>query len=626
ELWLVVSRKYKMNSCFSQPSLSQLPIEIIEHILKIDFLEIADICHTAQTCTILKNIAYNNEIWKYRIQRRWHHLLARYIRDQSYSWYTEYKNRHLFGLTIRKMVEALSPKYYTSEEISKEGFREFRSLLCQHKHAGEFLLDELMEIVHHKDVGKNLTVKYYAVKVLQFLQQEYLTQKIAVFLQLDPGHQKLETGAVIIAQWCQPTENIIENGIADQLDSLAAEVKNLLRDREPSHPIFSRRFDCHEITEHMWNTAQCCTVLDCLNTCLFQRHKFHGNKDDNQADSYIDKVLQNKTGTPISLSIVYSAVARRLGVVCEPVSLPSHFMLRWKEHLIFGLEQMYTYVDVFKGGAFMSVLDLPLEFNTSSIKVASPSQALHRLLIQISPMRWCQCVSVMVSILENLARIGHQRGRIGDNLQCLRNALELWLIICPENMDVRLRQVRVSLNLNINLPDVMDSLQWIADHDQTKKRLVDYLMQVTQDQMKSSEEKRHKKEIKPKYRKGDHEVEFAVGMIMQHKRYHYKCVIYGWDPTCQATDEWIARMGVNNLPKKQYQAFYNVLVEDGTTRYAEQENLAPQENPTILTHPEIGRYYQEFCDSYYLPNQEKLTEYPDDLAFLKKRIKKFYDC
>ncbi|KAL3856330.1 hypothetical protein ACJMK2_011099 [Sinanodonta woodiana] len=553
----------------SQPSLSQLPTEIIEHILKIDFLEIVDICHTAQTCTILKSIAYNNEIWKYRIQRRWHHLLARYSRDQSYNWYIEYKNRHLFGLKIRRMVEALSPRYYTSEEISEEGFREFRSLLSQHKHAGEFLVDELMEIVHHKDVGKNLTVKYYAEKVLRFLQQEYLRQKIAVFLQLDPGHQKLEAGAVIIAQWCQPTENITENGIADQLDSIAAEVKSLLREREPSHPIFSRRFDCH------------------------------GKQN--------IPVLQNKTGTPISLSVVYSALAKRLGVVCEPVSFPSHFMLRWKEDQIFGLEQTYTYVDVFNGGAFMSVADFPTEFTISSMKVASPSQ-------------------VMVSLLENLARIGHKMGRMGDNLQCLRNALELWLIICPENLDVRLRQIRVSINLNINLPYVMDSLQRIADHDRTQKGLVDYLMQVTQDQIKHSEEKRHKKEIKPKYRKDDQEVEFAVGMIMRHKRYRYKCVIYGWDPTCQATDEWIAHMGVNNLSKKQYQTFYNVLVEDGTTRYAEQENLAPHEDPAILKHPEIGRYYQEFCYPYYLPNQEKLSEYPNDLAFLKKRIKEFYNC
>ena len=50
--------------------------------------------------------------------------------------------------------------------------------------------------------------------------------------------------------------------------------------------------------------------------------------------------------------------------------------------------------------------------------------------------------------------IGRQQGRMGDSLLCLRNALELFLIICPNDLDTRLLQVRVNLHLNINLPDV----------------------------------------------------------------------------------------------------------------------------------------------------------------------------
>lgn len=32
----------------------------------------------------------------------------------------------------------------------------------------------------------------------------------------------------------------------------------------------------------------------------------------------------------------------------------------------------------------------------------------------------------------------------------------------------------------------------------------------------------------PRYR----EVAYAIGMVMQHKRYHYTCVIFGWDKVC----------------------------------------------------------------------------------------------
>ncbi len=37
--------------------------------------------------------------------------------------------------------------------------------------------------------------------------------------------------------------------------------------------------------------------------------------------------------------------------------------------------------------------------------------------------------------------------------------------------------------------------------------------------------------------------------------------------------QWIHQMGVNKLPKKDKQPFYNVLVEDGSIRYAADENL-----------------------------------------------------
>ena len=63
-------------------------------------------------------------------------------------------------------------------------------------------------------------------------------------------------------------------------------------------------------------------------------------------------------------------------------------------------------------------------------------------------------------------------------------------------------------------------------------------------------------------------IKFAVGLIMLHKIYGYTCVIVFWDPTCQATEEWIQRMGVHSLKRGKNQPFYHVLVEDGSCRYA----------------------------------------------------------
>lgn len=48
-------------------------------------------------------------------------------------------------------------------------------------------------------------------------------------------------------------------------------------------------------------------------------------------------------------------------------------------------------------------------------------------------------------------------------------------------------------------------------------------------------------------RPSNNSVRFRVGDIMMHKRYHYRGVIYGWDPICKASDEWIAQMNVDAL-------------------------------------------------------------------------------
>lgn len=76
-------------------------------------------------------------------------------------------------------------------------------------------------------------------------------------------------------------------------------------------------------------------------------------------------------------------------------------------------------------------------------------------------------------------------------------------------------------------------------------------------------------------------------------RYNYDCVIYGWDSKCLATREWILQMGVNNLPKKDQQPFYNVLVADGSNRYAAQGNYVRCEFFHTLFNDDIS--YENIC-------------------------------
>ena len=57
---------------------------------------------------------------------------------------------------------------------------------------------------------------------------------------------------------------------------------------------------------------------------------FHGAKTDyyEPRNSFLNEVLDRKTGIPITLAVVYIEVARRLGVAALGVGFPGHFLVR----------------------------------------------------------------------------------------------------------------------------------------------------------------------------------------------------------------------------------------------------------------------------------------------------------
>ena len=90
-------------------------------------------------------------------------------------------------------------------------------------------------------------------------------------------------------------------------------------------------------------------VLGQINWVLFVEEGFQGNTEDyyDPKNSYLNQVIERKTGIPISLSVLYRAVAHRLGLEMEGVNLPAHFMLRVDR----GDETIF--VDPFHAGALL---------------------------------------------------------------------------------------------------------------------------------------------------------------------------------------------------------------------------------------------------------------------------------
>lgn len=70
-----------------------------------------------------------------------------------------------------------------------------------------------------------------------------------------------------------------------------------------------------------------------LNYILFQLHGFKGDEENylHHDNSFINKVIENKKGNPISLSIIYILVAQRLNVPVYGINLPRHFIMAYVE-------------------------------------------------------------------------------------------------------------------------------------------------------------------------------------------------------------------------------------------------------------------------------------------------------
>lgn len=66
-----------------------------------------------------------------------------------------------------------------------------------------------------------------------------------------------------------------------------------------------------------------------LNHIFYNVNGFKGNTTDYHSpnNSYLNTVLESRQGNPISLAIIYSIVAQRLGIPVFGVNLPQHFIL-----------------------------------------------------------------------------------------------------------------------------------------------------------------------------------------------------------------------------------------------------------------------------------------------------------
>lgn len=91
-----------------------------------------------------------------------------------------------------------------------------------------------------------------------------------------------------------------------------------------------------------------------LNDYLFGELRFVGNdvQYEDPRNSFLNEVLDRRTGIPITLALIYIEVARRAGVAVEGINFPGHFLVRCPARRGHFAEDLI--IDAHHGGALLS--------------------------------------------------------------------------------------------------------------------------------------------------------------------------------------------------------------------------------------------------------------------------------
>jgi len=153
-------------------------------------------------------------------------------------------------------------------------------------------------------------------------------------------------------------------------------------------------------------------LLAALNRFLFDELGFYGNTDDyyDPRNSYMNEVLDRRRGIPITLSVIYIELGRRLGLRLYGVSFPGHFLVK----LRYGGGELV--LDPFHGGISLSKNELTerlLEVFEAEVNDLSPFLAA------------ANNREILVRMLLNLKGIYHKQGETEKTLDVVNKILIL---------------------------------------------------------------------------------------------------------------------------------------------------------------------------------------------------------
>lgn len=195
-----------------------------------------------------------------------------------------------------------------------------------------------------------------------------------------------------------------------------------------------------------------------LNRGLFVEHGLSGNREDyyDPRNSFLNEVLDRRLGIPISLSVVFVDVARRLGLDASGISFPGHFLVVVAGAGT-GVGEVDVVVDAFSGAIlshdqceerFRSVMGASTPFGPEVLRPAANKEILVRMLSNLKQTYVGRrelesalgCCDRILLLAPDSALELRDRGLLYRELDCFGAAvadLERFLALAPEHESAR---------------------------------------------------------------------------------------------------------------------------------------------------------------------------------------------
>ncbi|KAG8529261.1 uncharacterized protein KY384_005896 [Bacidia gigantensis] len=340
------------------------------------------------------------------------------------------------------------------------------------------------------------------------------------------------------------------------------------------------------------------------------------------ANNFIGEAISGKThrSLPLISVAIFCSVAQRLGLNAQPCGFPFHVLAvvqpdSTQSSIAGDLEKPIPrspiYLDPFRSNE-----EVPLEtLESQLISMGVPSNDHERLLSPASTADIVsRCARNIITSVQTLPR-SPAADSVKPGVEVSFYAALWALLLLPSGNENEVSMMQQAWYL----PRVLRLVagQYATDTWLVEKHLVPKIEQFGSSTAQTLRDIRAtadaRKPKKARDSQATRNVRYRIGHVFRHKRYQYYAIIYGWDATCSAEEDWMVQMRVDDLPRGRKQSFYHALVDDKSTRYVAEDHIEIVRDEAKHDLMAIaGQYFKRWDpeDKAFISNIR--DEYPND--------------